>query len=238
MKGHLANSPTLTMMRRIEEVHAFFRTRSRAQMLATAAPFNTPWLPAGYGQKLWRAEVVEGCLACKSVTTSIPYRLCPPSAEIAAPRPESHVAQSRASSAPAMSGPSISTALLLAGPSSVGKTTLAAALQRTLSEPWVFLPADVLTDGFPPGRREFISVEVDRRLRQAALLALTAFIDAGFNVIGEAYIWDPGMRELAASVFRGRGGIRRQAPLRAPHPRAARGRSVRNYSYRGEFQQR
>lgn len=103
-----------------------------------------------------------------------------------------------------MSRPSISTALLLAGPSSVGKTTLAAALQRTLSEPWVFLPADMVTDGFPRGRCEFISVEMDQRLRQAALLALSAFMDAGFNVIGEAYIWDPGMRELAASVFRGR----------------------------------
>jgi chloramphenicol 3-O-phosphotransferase len=43
------------------------------------------------------------------------------------------------------------TALLLAGPSSVGKTTLAAALQRMLPEPWVFLPADLLTDGFPAG---------------------------------------------------------------------------------------
>ena len=55
MKRHLANSPTLTMLGRIQEVHAFFRSRTRAQMLATAAPFNTPWLPPGYGQKLWKA---------------------------------------------------------------------------------------------------------------------------------------------------------------------------------------
>lgn len=55
MKRHLANSPTLTMLGRIQEVHAFFRARSRAQMLDTAAPFNTPWLPPGYGQKLWKA---------------------------------------------------------------------------------------------------------------------------------------------------------------------------------------
>ncbi|HET7875504.1 MAG TPA: IS630 family transposase, partial [Methylomirabilota bacterium] len=55
MKRHLANSPTLTMLGRIEEVHAFFRSRTRAQMLATASPFNTPWLPPGYGQKLWKA---------------------------------------------------------------------------------------------------------------------------------------------------------------------------------------
>ena len=55
MKRHLANSPTLTMLGRIQEVHAFFRSRTHAQMLDTAAPFNTPWLPPGYGQKLWKA---------------------------------------------------------------------------------------------------------------------------------------------------------------------------------------
>jgi transposase len=55
MKRHLANSPTLTMLGRIQEVHAFFRSRTRAQLLATASPFNTPWLPPGYGQKLWKA---------------------------------------------------------------------------------------------------------------------------------------------------------------------------------------
>jgi transposase len=58
MKRHLANSPALTMLGRIEEVHAFFRARSRAQMLATAAPHNTPLATAGL-----RTEVVEGCLA-------------------------------------------------------------------------------------------------------------------------------------------------------------------------------
>jgi transposase len=55
MKRHLANSPTLTMLGRLREVDSFFRSRPRAQMLDTASPFNTPWLPPGYGQKLWRA---------------------------------------------------------------------------------------------------------------------------------------------------------------------------------------
>lgn len=55
MKRHLANSATLTMPGRLQEVHTFFRSRTRAQMLATASPFNTPWLPPGYGQKLWKA---------------------------------------------------------------------------------------------------------------------------------------------------------------------------------------
>jgi transposase len=55
MKRHLANSPTLTMLGRLQEVHAFFRSRTRAQMLDTASPFNTPWLPPGYGHNLWKA---------------------------------------------------------------------------------------------------------------------------------------------------------------------------------------
>jgi hypothetical protein len=55
MTRHLANSPTLTMLGRIHEVHTFFRSRTRAQILATASPFNTPWLHPGYGQKLWKA---------------------------------------------------------------------------------------------------------------------------------------------------------------------------------------
>ena len=55
MKRHLANSPTLTMLGRLQEVHTFFGSRTRAQMLATASPFNTPWLPPGYGHKLWKA---------------------------------------------------------------------------------------------------------------------------------------------------------------------------------------
>jgi transposase len=55
MKRHLANAPTLTMLGRIQEVHAFFTSRTRAQILATASPYNTPWLPPGYGHKLWKA---------------------------------------------------------------------------------------------------------------------------------------------------------------------------------------
>jgi len=41
------------MLGRLQEVHTYFRARSRAQMLATASPFNTPWLPPGYGQQFF-----------------------------------------------------------------------------------------------------------------------------------------------------------------------------------------
>jgi transposase len=50
LKAWLANSPTLTIQGRLRQVHAFFRQRSPTQMLATAAPHSSPWLPQGYGQ--------------------------------------------------------------------------------------------------------------------------------------------------------------------------------------------
>ncbi len=51
----LANSPTLTIAGRVRQVHAFFRERTSAQLLATAAPWSSPWLPEGYGQDFWEA---------------------------------------------------------------------------------------------------------------------------------------------------------------------------------------
>jgi len=34
----------------LRQVHAFFRHRTDQQMLHTAAPCSSPWLPDGYGQ--------------------------------------------------------------------------------------------------------------------------------------------------------------------------------------------
>jgi transposase len=55
LKAALANSPTLTMAGRIRQVHAFFRHRTRQQLLHTAAPSSSPWLPDGYGQNFREA---------------------------------------------------------------------------------------------------------------------------------------------------------------------------------------
>jgi transposase len=55
LKACLANSPTATMAARVGQVHAFFRWSSPAQMLATAAPASSPWLPEGYAQKFRKA---------------------------------------------------------------------------------------------------------------------------------------------------------------------------------------
>ena len=55
LKAWLANNPTLTIQGRVRQVHAFFRQRTTAQMLATAAPHSSPWLPEGYVQNFRQA---------------------------------------------------------------------------------------------------------------------------------------------------------------------------------------
>ncbi len=55
LKAWLANNPTLTIQGRVRQVHAFFRERTTTQMLATAAPHSSPWLPEGYVQNFRQA---------------------------------------------------------------------------------------------------------------------------------------------------------------------------------------
>jgi transposase len=55
LKRALANSPPLTMAGRLRQVHAFFRQRTPEQMLHTAAPSGSPWLPESYGHNLQEA---------------------------------------------------------------------------------------------------------------------------------------------------------------------------------------
>src|SRR5215831_2455688 len=65
-------APSLGMLRRIQEVHALTSSGTRAGMLAPASPFNTPWLPPGYGQKLWKAAQVVRTLRRSSITSTVP----------------------------------------------------------------------------------------------------------------------------------------------------------------------
>jgi hypothetical protein len=55
LKAWLANTPTLTIQGRIRQVHACFRQRSPAHLLATAAPSSSPWLPNDFMQNFRRA---------------------------------------------------------------------------------------------------------------------------------------------------------------------------------------
>jgi hypothetical protein len=45
----------LTIQGRVRQVHACFRQRTTAQMLATAAPHSSPWLPEDYVQNFRQA---------------------------------------------------------------------------------------------------------------------------------------------------------------------------------------
>ena len=49
LKGYLANT-AVTWPGRLRQAHAFFRRRSPTQMLTTAAPWTSPWLPKHYAQ--------------------------------------------------------------------------------------------------------------------------------------------------------------------------------------------
>ena len=55
LKADLANSSTLTIQGRVRQVHAFFRGRTPEQVLTTAAPHSSPWLPDGYGHNYRQA---------------------------------------------------------------------------------------------------------------------------------------------------------------------------------------
>ena len=54
LKNYVANT-AVTWPGRLKQIHAFFRNRSPDQMLATAAPWTSPWLPRGYEQNFWNA---------------------------------------------------------------------------------------------------------------------------------------------------------------------------------------
>ena len=54
LKNYVANT-AVTWPGRLRQIHAFFRARSPDQMLATAAPWTSPWLPPGYEQNFWNA---------------------------------------------------------------------------------------------------------------------------------------------------------------------------------------
>jgi transposase len=55
LKAWLANTPTLTIQGRLRQVRAFFRQRSPSDLLTTAAPHSSPWLPEAYMQNFREA---------------------------------------------------------------------------------------------------------------------------------------------------------------------------------------
>jgi transposase len=54
LKNYVANT-AVTWPGRLRQIRSFFRARSPDEMLATAAPWTSPWLPPGYEQNFWNA---------------------------------------------------------------------------------------------------------------------------------------------------------------------------------------
>ncbi len=54
LKNYVANT-AVSWPGRLRQIHSFFRNRSPGQMLDTAAPWTSPWLPPGYAQNFWNA---------------------------------------------------------------------------------------------------------------------------------------------------------------------------------------
>jgi hypothetical protein len=54
LKNYVANT-AVTWPGRLRQIHAFFRARSPDQLLDTAAPWTSPWLPPGYEENFWNA---------------------------------------------------------------------------------------------------------------------------------------------------------------------------------------
>ncbi len=54
LKNYVANT-AVSWPGRLRQIHSLFRARSPDQMLATAAPWTSPWLPPGYEQNFWNA---------------------------------------------------------------------------------------------------------------------------------------------------------------------------------------
>ena len=54
LKNYVANT-AVSWPGRLRQIHSFFRARSPDEMLATAAPWTSPWLPPGYEQNYWNA---------------------------------------------------------------------------------------------------------------------------------------------------------------------------------------
>jgi chloramphenicol 3-O-phosphotransferase len=112
--------------------------------------------------------------------------------------------------------PTRSKLVLLAGPSCTGKTTLGHAAKESMGLPWVFWEIDRIGPRLPASaviRPEAVATLTPTRLEtalamqdqlvEASLAAIRAYVDAGFSVFAEVFIWDRRHMEIARRVLRG-----------------------------------
>lgn len=93
-------------------------------------------------------------------------------------------------------------ALVLTGPSGVGKTAVGVRLQQILAEPWLFYEVD-RAQPRPPNRAEFRTIENDRRMRLAVLRAACVYLEAGFSLIIEIGLFEETDRRSVDEAMRG-----------------------------------
>jgi len=92
--------------------------------------------------------------------------------------------------------------VLLNGPPSCGKTSLAVALQRTLAEPWFHLSLDDFRAGYPQERWIADDGSLFEPIMLGYLGSLRQLALAGINLLAEA-VMSPNRRDLYADTFRG-----------------------------------
>ena len=73
LKNYVANT-AVTWPGRLRQIHSFFRARSPDEMLDTAAPWTSPWLPPGYEQNFWNAALVNGNVVARLCLYRLPCR--------------------------------------------------------------------------------------------------------------------------------------------------------------------
>ena len=93
-------------------------------------------------------------------------------------------------------------AVAITGPVAVGKTTVAKAAQRLLFDPWLLYEVDKCQPHLPP-KPDLVTVDADRRLRKANLVAARSYVDEGFRVLVEMALSDEWGRLAFDEVFRG-----------------------------------
>ena len=104
--------------------------------------------------------------------------------------------------------------VFLAGPSCAGKTTLGTATRDRLGLPWLFWEIDRVGPRLPASaivqpeqiaeltRDELESaVHLQDRLVEASLGAIRAYVDRGFRVIAEVFLWGQRQRRIADTVL-------------------------------------
>lgn len=92
--------------------------------------------------------------------------------------------------------------VLLNGPPSCGKTSLARALQRALEGPWLHLSLDAFRAGYRDDRWISDDGTLFEQVLVGYLAALRQLAEAGMDLLAEAVI-TPDRRNLYATTFRG-----------------------------------